>query len=317
MLLGAYTRSPINRPNDMNKQNLLASWIPKAAVLALMAHCSALAQQSASLVPVADTTLQEAFPDNNFGGGSTFTSGGRNMGGRARALLKFDLATALPAGATILSATLSLTVTAANGPGSTFQLHRVLADWGEGSGSDFGGGTLGGTGEATWNNRLGPGTPWATAGGDFVSAPSASTAINLPGQYTFGGSGMVSDLQMWLDQPGTNFGWLLRSEDEPIPGTIRRFAGRLDENNFPVLQITFTVPVVVPPVLSNLQVTNGQFRFAFETQSNRTYTVEAKDSLTSGAWTVLTNFPAQPSDTQWSFTTPATGPERYFRVVTP
>ncbi|MDW8307872.1 MAG: DNRLRE domain-containing protein [Verrucomicrobiales bacterium] len=275
-----------------------------------------LGQQSVSLVPVADTTLHEAFPTNNFGGGSTFTSGGRNLGGRARALLKFDVAGSLPSGATLISASLTVTVTAANGPGSVFSLHRVGSNWGEGSGSDFGFGSPGGAGEATWNDRLGPGTPWATAGGDYVPALSASTFLNQPGQYAFTSPGLLNDLQLWLAQPGTNFGWLLRSEDEHIAGTIRRFGGRLHEDNPPRLQITFTVPVPAP-VITNTLYTNGLIQFEFLARSNRAYRVETRASVTGGLWTTLTNFPAQPADTQWSFSTPATGPERYFRVATP
>lgn len=297
--------------------NHLNGWISGIAAAVLLAAFRVQAQSSVTLLPVADTTLHEAFADNNFGGGSTFTAGGRNMGGRARALLKFDVAGNLPGDATVVSASLTVTVTAANGPESTFELHRVVADWGEGSGSDFGVGSPGGAGEATWNNRLGPGTPWATPGGDFVAAISASTPINLQGQYTFSGPGMVNDLQTWLAQPGTNFGWLLRSEDEHIAGTIRRFAGRLDANNPPLLQITFTVPTATPPVITNLLLTNGLIQFAFVAQANRAYAIEARDSLTGGAWSAVTNFPARPADTELLFSAPATGPERYFRVRSP
>jgi hypothetical protein len=301
----------------MKHPNFGAGLLRIAAVLACLGGVPSSGQQNVALLPAADTTIHEAFPDNNFGGGSTFTSGGRNMGGRARALLKFNVAGALPPGATIVSASLTLTVTAANGPESTFELRRLLADWGEGSGSDFGGGSPGGAGEATWNNRLGPGTPWMTAGGDFSTAISASASVNAPGAYTFTGAGLVTDLQLWQAQPGTNFGWLLRSEDEHIAGTIRRFAGRLDANNPPTLQITYTLPPAAPPVITDPALTNGLIRFAFLAQSNRTYTVQARDTLTSGSWTAVTNFPAQPADALLFFTSPATGPERYFRIATP
>lgn len=300
----------------MKNTEALLRCFAATAVAAVSGAFRAEAQSNLTLQPVADTTLHEAFPDNNFGGGSTFTAGGRNMGGRARALLKFDLAGALPSGATILSASLTVTVTAANGPESTFELHRVLADWGEGNGSDFSSGSPGGPGEATWNNRLGPGTPWTTPGGDFLSTISAAAAINAPGQYTFTGPGLVSDLQTWQTQPATNFGWLLRSEDERIAGTIRRFAGRLDANNPPRLEIVFALPAT-PPVITDLKLTNGLIQFAFAAQSNRTYTVQARESLSGGDWTTVTNFPALPADAQRLFTSPATGAERYFRVATP
>jgi len=102
-----------------------------------------------NLACVADTTLQEDFPDNNTGGANSFTAGGRNLGGPTRALLQFDVAGAIPAGATINSGTLTLTVANTNGPSSTFALHRVLASWGEGTGSNFQGGSPGGENDAT------------------------------------------------------------------------------------------------------------------------------------------------------------------------
>ena len=52
-----------------------------------------------NLACVADTTLQVDYPDNNLGGADTFTAGGRNQGGPTRALLQFDIATAMPPGA--------------------------------------------------------------------------------------------------------------------------------------------------------------------------------------------------------------------------
>jgi hypothetical protein len=54
--------------------------------------------ETTNLMAVADTSLHSFFPDGNFGGGTSFTSGGRNMGGHARALLRFDIAAHLPAG---------------------------------------------------------------------------------------------------------------------------------------------------------------------------------------------------------------------------
>ena len=196
-----------------------------------------------SLHPTADTTLQSAYPDYNFGDGTTFTAGGRRQGGSARALLEFDIAGSLPAGAVINSASLMLFVVRvpSGGPASTFSLNRVLDAWGEGNGSDMSG-AIGGAQQATWNNRLGPGSPWTTAGGDFASTISASKQISGFGSYVFGSTTtMVGDVQGWLDDPSSNFGWLLRSQSENSAATIRRFGARNDGGSSPILTIQYAI----------------------------------------------------------------------------
>jgi len=196
-----------------------------------------------SLRPIADTTVQELLPDSNFGDGTSFTSGGRRGGGITRGLLEFDIAGNLPAGAIINSASLSLTVvrTPSFGVASVFDLNRLLASWAEGNGSDMAG-SLGVAG-ATWNNRFGTaGSPWATPGGDFAATISGSRAIAGSGPYTFTSNPfMITDVQSWLDNPATNFGWLLRSESEASSTTIRRFGSREDALNSPILTLNYTV----------------------------------------------------------------------------
>lgn len=279
-----------------------------------------LLADTTNLLPIADTTIHEAIATNNFGGGGSFTAGGRLQGGIARALLKFDIAGQLPAGSTIHSASLTLNVSAVNGPGSTFLLHRVTTEWGEGTGSDVGLGTLAGAGEASWLDRLGPGSPWSSSGGDFAVASSASQTLGSVGAYAFASAGMASDLQNWLDAPGGNFGWLLRSEDETTAGTIRRFTGRLDENNPPQLLVDYipmTVTPPTPPMLVNLELADSAIRFSFLAESNRTYTVEFRSELTNGNWDTLTNVPAFPADTPNHITNLISGEARFYRVGTP
>jgi len=142
----------------------------------------------------------------------------------------------------IHAVTLRLTVidTPSGGVNSVFDVHRVEASWGEGSGSDHRG-SPGVAGEATWNNRLGPGNPWILPGGDFAGSPSASLPIAGNGAYTFNSTtSFVSDVQRWVDDPESNFGWILRSESEGAPTTIRRFGSRDSLLSAPVLTIDFT-----------------------------------------------------------------------------
>ena len=270
-----------------------------------------------NLTSVADTTLQEAFPANNFGGGETFTAGVRLQGGITRALQQFDIAGAIPAGVTVNSVSLTLTVTAVGTNSSTFDLHRVLATWGEGSGSDFGGSPAL-DGEATWNDRLATNTHWTGAGGDFSPTVSAAQAITSAGDYTFTSAALAADVQAWLNNPATNFGWLLRSEQESTLATIRRFAGRADTNNPPLLTIQYTVPnPPAPPNLFNLAKVGNQIRFSFNGESGRTYAVLLSDSLTNGDCCVLTNIPALSANATLHITNDISSGPRYFRVRTP
>ena len=272
-----------------------------------------------NLVTIADTSIHDSFPDSNFGSGTTFTSGGRLQGGRSRGLIQFDIAAAIPAGATINSATLTLAVINANGANSTFELKRLLAAWGEGTGSDFGVGTAGLPGEATWNNRLGSGTPWATAGGDFTAASSASVAIAGVTNYTFSSAGLATDVQKWLDTPGTNFGWELLSQSEATLGSIRRFAGRLDTvNPTPKLTVNYTVAggPTLQPIIFNAARIGGNIRFSFNGQAGKSYTVENRLSFSSG-WLTLTNIPTLAGDTTINITNAMSGDERYFQVKSP
>lgn len=228
----------------MNPHRLLCL----VAVLCL-GFASAHAATTISLRPVADTSIffANGLTNNNFGGGNTFTAGGRPIthGGLCRALLLFDVAGSVPAGATINSVSLGLTVMDSP-PGtsvaSVFDLNRLTASWAEGNGADHGGSTAG-PNEATWFKRFGTlGPAWTTPGGDFSSVVSGSAMITGTGRYTFGSApNLISDVQSWLDNPGSDFGWILRSETENTPRTIRRFASRLDSANSPVLLIQYTL----------------------------------------------------------------------------
>src|SRR6266436_5515570 len=141
---------------------------------------------SANVAAAADTTLQSAYPANNFGDGTSFQAGGRRQGGAARGLLRFDLSSSVPAGSTINSVTLTLSVTAtpSGGPSSLFDLRRVQASWGEGSKTDHGGSTAT-AGEATWTSRFTGSSLWGSPGGDFSGVVSASRSVGGNGSYTF------------------------------------------------------------------------------------------------------------------------------------
>lgn len=217
---------------------------------------------------LADTVTIPAIRDNTLfesatgalssGKGPWFFTGRTNQGAGLslrRALVAFDVAGNVPAGSTINAATLTLNLQnppSADHGTQTVTIQRVNADWGEGtsnSGSS-GAGTASTTNDATWIHRFFNTTNWAAAGGDFQATPSASTTMNANGPYTLGStSQMVADVQGWLDNSASSFGWMIRS-NEVTPGTAFRFGSRenADEEFQPMLTIDFTPPVETPAV---------------------------------------------------------------------
>ena len=199
-----------------------------------------------SIPPSLDNTM---FSNGNSSGAGLFLFSGRtgpSAGGHLqRALIQFDIASAVPAGATIESVDLRLVVQAGGPQGGTqtYTLHRVLAEWGEGT-SESGGG-LGApptVGDATWTHRFHPTHAWSNLGGDFVAAGSGSLDIPpVQGFVTFESTpGLVADVQAWLDDPESAYGWVMIG-NEGVLGTARKFNSRefFKEDLRPELEITY------------------------------------------------------------------------------
>ncbi len=198
--------------------------------------------ETIQLNPVADTTLLEEFSDNNMGGHTHLAAGLTRTGNSRRALLRFDLEGQIPADAAILSAELTLDVTLAGNTnnGAMFELLRVLKDWEEGD-KDSNLGRAAENGEATWLSRRHQGELWDSPGmqqgGDFAEAASSMTFVGDLGTYTW--TGLEGDVQSWLDDSSTNFGWLFKDQAESTNQTARRFASREDTARAPILTIEF------------------------------------------------------------------------------
>ena len=172
-----------------------------------------------------------------------------------RGLLAFDLAGQIPAGSVIDSVILTLYLNRTRSGDQTVALHRVLADWGEGTSDAPGGEGVGApstSGDATWVHRFFDTSLWTTPGGDFSSTLSASASVSGNGFYTWGSTAqMVADVQGWLNDPSTNFGWLLRgNEDSPL--TDKRFDTKENGTavNRPVLTVDFTTLQVETPMVT-------------------------------------------------------------------
>ena len=163
--------------------------------------------------------------------------------------MRFDVAGAVPAGSTIVSARLDMVVTNTKGNPVDVSLVRVTAAWAEGT-SDAplpgGGGAQATPGDATWTKRVSPGTSWLTPGGDTASFVSATSPISTAlGTFSFGPTGaMTSNVQSWLDSPATNFGWQLRADELQAAPSARRWGSREATNagDRPVLTIVYNPP---------------------------------------------------------------------------
>lgn len=217
---------------------LAIGWFPPA---------KALAQLQVTLSPTKDNTLYEsAAGDLSNGQGQYFFVGRTNQPSNSlrRGLIAFDIAGAIPAGATIQSVVLTLSMSQTTSAAQSVSLHRVTADWGEGTSiaaGNEGGGAPATTGDATWLHRFFDTSFWTNAGGDFLATPSAETSVSAIGIYTWGSTPeMVNDVQQWLDSAATNFGWLLKGNESTQP-TSKRFDSRQNANqaNRPTLTITY------------------------------------------------------------------------------
>lgn len=273
---------------------------------------------------VADASLLEVAPNNNLGGFAGMNAGTTQEYKRTRALFRFDLGS-MPANAVVLSASVRVTVTREPGPGepsnsSTFGLHRLLRPWGEGEknpAAQPGKGLPATPGEATWNHAFFSTNAWTSPGGasgtDFSGTESSFQLIygtDTP-TYVFENTPeMIADVSAWLQQPGANFGWLLRCSEEDTQSTARRFGTREDVGNEPLLQLEY----LVPPTLQISRPNATQIQVHFTAWADHNYDVFYRDSLTAGNWLSLTNLSATPTNYPAVITEPVSGSPRFYRV---
>jgi hypothetical protein len=272
------------------------------AGIAVLSGLAPVAHGEVIEIPAAaDAALLEFAPDFNLGDQEDLPSGtlGPNAGRTdSRMLLRFDVATALPRGATVQAAFLRLTVTREplGAVPSTFALHRVLQAWNEGEGQGPApGGAPAGPGELTWNDRARGSALWSEPGGslgaDFVAQAAGREAIAGPGVYEFEfGALGVSEIQGWLAAPETNHGWMLRSEAEGTAKTARRFATREASLGSPTLLIRYLPPLPAPR-LTSLAIEGDAMVLRFEAVAGVGYLWEGTSEAGQGDWTSIQRIP--------------------------
>lgn len=221
----------------------------KVRCFALLALCVSLAMaplaQAATIMLGAskDASIFQNNVGNSSGAGNGLIVGTNAQSSARRAAVAFDVAGAVPAGATIQDVKLHLVVGAVAGGGGggggsenvTIGLHRLLANWGEGNSQQqnppsdsLGGqgqGVAASAGDITWNSSFHASSLWSTPGGNFAASGSASALIDaLVGTTkSWTSAELVSDVQNWLDNPSGNFGWMLKNMDEASANSGRTF----------------------------------------------------------------------------------------------
>ena len=219
--------------------------------LAFFTH-SAMGQTTVDLSASKDNTLyQTNNGDTSNGVGVHFFSGknGPTGGNKIRrGVIAFDLSS-IPPGAIIQSVTMTLNLskTAAGAGTQTVGIHLLSKNWGEGNSDapgEEGQGDAAATNDATWLHTFYNSQFWSSAGGDFNSSASASASVGNPGNYNWSSSQMATDVQNWIDNPGTNYGWLVKHANESSSGTAKRFDSRQNptSSNRPVLTVAYCTP---------------------------------------------------------------------------
>ena len=164
-----------------------------------------------------------------------------------RALIRFNLAeSGIPADAKITDAELVLYMSRTEAGPFDVSLHRLLANWGEGASNapeNEGSGAPATNDDATWQHAFYSDVLWDQPGGDFEPTPSATQIVaGSRVSYRWRSDAMAQDIQLWLDDPGSNFGWILIG-DETRQGTSKRFNSRHNDDNPPYLMVRYTTEV--------------------------------------------------------------------------
>ncbi len=216
---------------------------PTGAVFKLVAVAGG---ESGSVVlePDRDGTLFSESGALANGAGRYLFSGRTNQGQLRRGLLHFDVAGAVPAGAQVDAAELTLRMNKTIAGASPVGLRRVNSDWGEGdsdASGEEGRGTAAQTGDATWTFARFDSQPW-TAGGDVAAVDSASASVGPSGLYSWTSATLTADVQAFLDAPADNHGWALIGDEAGL--TAKRYFSREEATaaDRPMLKVDFTSP---------------------------------------------------------------------------
>jgi hypothetical protein len=240
-----------------------------ASVLAVLLLPHVARPITVTIGAIKDNTIFQSNSNNSAGGFAGIFSGANGQGSPRRGLIAFDIAGNVPGGSVITAAQLTLYL--GNSPNNDAQmigLYKLTRDWGEGtagsSSLSIGGGGSGfaaSPGDATWSDAMLGSVPWTGLGaaGDFNMVASATAPVTGPIDTPFTWTStvaLVDDVQSWLDDDATNFGWALVNANEAASQSVKAFYSReatqdssgvpnsLDPAWRPSLTVTYESPIV-------------------------------------------------------------------------
>lgn len=194
-----------------------------------------------TLTPIKDNTLYEDGTGAlSNGTGDRMFSGVTLQPDLRRALVAFDLSV-IPQGNQIVEATLTLEQVMTISGAQSVSIHRVLKDWGEGDSvapGQQGAGGPSSAGDATWIHTFYDTDFWSSPGGDYAATPSATTLVDGFGQFTWSSTEMALDVQDWVYDSSSNFGWIIIG-NEGTPGTAKTFSTREASVGQPTLTVVY------------------------------------------------------------------------------
>ena len=213
----------------------------------IVEYIPATGPQTVEVRPSRDTTIYDDATLAN-GAGEWVFAGVTRVGAIRRALMMFDLTGAVPAGATIDSAALTLTVSQSSTGEQPISLYEMLTAWSvraSDAETNEGKGAVALPGDATWEST-GLGGTWGTAGGDHAPTPLATTPVAATGTTpSWGSEGeLIALVQRWVNEPASNHGVLLIGNEE-AKHTAKRFDALENISGFPephppILTIEYT-----------------------------------------------------------------------------
>lgn len=197
-----------------------------------------------------DTLIRSgASAGNNYGNIGTVAAGLQTT--IDRGLIEFtELLTTIPAGATILSAILTIR-TGSTQPNTTaynIGVHRSLVAWFEGSKS--GSAPDAGQDGSTWNLRNANGSvAWAGGAGGASGSDWVATATDVESVSTGNTAyswDVTADVQNFVNGTHQNYGWWLISQSEGVADSRKSFSdsGNATPANRPALVVEYRDPIV-------------------------------------------------------------------------
>ena len=182
--------------------------------------------------------------DLSNGLGEFIFAGTTNKNVKKRALVKFDITEAVPEGIAVDSVVLTLVPSKVK-PGSTeVEVYVLTTEWGEGTSKSEGGDGKGAPAtkdDATWTFSKFSTDRWVKNGGDFAIETSASNTVSLGTDAIFRSTQMTQDVNIWLQDPSKNFGWILIG-DESQTATSVKFGSKNHNDivQWPTLKLYYT-----------------------------------------------------------------------------